>query len=103
MFQNFIAEKALGYQQAVAGTFDAAKTLAAAGITIPQGTALVYISCEAQAIRWRDDGSAPTAAIGMPLAVGVERAYTARNIASMQIISAVAGAIVNFTFYGNSN
>lgn len=100
MNPNFIAEKSLGYAQAPAGTFVTAKTLAVAGIAIPAGASLCVISCEAQAIRWRDDGTAPTTAVGMPLAVATELRYTARNLASMQIIEQVAGAIVNFNFYG---
>jgi hypothetical protein len=102
MQQNFIAEKPLGYAQAAAGTFDTAKTLAVAGITVPDGTALILIVAEAQAIRWRDDGIAPTTTVGQPLAVSTELRYTARGSRALQIISQAAGAIVNFVFYGQA-
>ena len=100
MQSGYQALKALGYAQAAAGTFDTAKTLATASISIPAGTALVYIKCEAQAIRMRDDGTAPTAGVGYPLAVATEFVYTAAQLSQLQIISQVAGAIVNFWFYG---
>lgn len=94
------AESPLGYFQAAAGTFDTAKTLAAAGITIPAGTALVMIQTEAQAIRWRDDGTNPTAAVGYPLPVAAELRYTSRSPSALRIIAQTAGAILNFAFYG---
>lgn len=100
MQAGFQAYKALGYQQAAAGTFDTAKTLATAGITIPPGAALVYIKCEAQAVRMRDDGTAPTTTVGYPLAVGTDFVYTAAQLPQLQIISQVIGAVLNFWFYG---
>lgn len=100
MQAGFQAYRALGYQQAAAGVFDTAKALATAGITIPAGAALVYIKCEAQAIRMRDDGTAPTAGVGYPLAVATEFVYTAAQLSQLQIIAQVAGAVLNFWFYG---
>lgn len=99
MFQNFVAERTLGYQQLAAGSIDAANGFA----SVPDGTSMILIQCEAQAIRWRDDGVNPTAAIGQPLAVGVLFTYTGRNAKQLKFISQVAGAILNATFYANGN
>ncbi len=99
MFQNFIAERTLGYQQLAAGSIDAAAGFA----SVPDGTSMVVIQCEAQAIRYRDDGVLPTATVGQPLAVGVQLVYTSRNVKQLRFISQVAGAIVNATFYANGN
>lgn len=85
--------RTLGYVQVAV---DAAVGLGA----IPTGTTLIQVVPEAQAVRWRDDGVAPTAAVGMPLAVGVTHLYTGAQMASLQYISQVAGAKVNATFYG---
>jgi len=84
----------LGYQQATVNT--------ATGLTLPSNTTPAYalITIEAQAVRWRDDGTAPTAAVGMPLAVGATLKYDANNINSLQFIGQVAGAIINVTYYG---
>lgn len=101
MMQGFVAEKSLGYFQAAAGAVDAAVTLASlAGGSIPAGATKVVITVGAQAVRWRDDGTAPTAAIGMPLAVGATLVYEYRDLASIRVISQVAGAILDMTFYG---
>lgn len=103
MQMGFIAERPLGYGQFAAGGVDAStllSTITVNGVVgIPEGTALVVIVCTAQAVRWRDDGTAPTAAVGQPLAAGVEMRYTARGLRNLRFISQVAGAILDCTFY----
>jgi hypothetical protein len=99
MMQSFRAEKALGYQQLTAGSIDASAGFA----SVPDGTVMIVFQAEAQAIRWRDDGTAPTVAIGQPLAVGQSYVYTARNGKQLRFISQVAGAILNATFYGQDS
>lgn len=61
------------------------------------------IIAETQAIRWRDDGTAPTAAIsgGMPLAVGTPMEYDG-EINKFQFISQAGTATVNVTLYNAS-
>ncbi len=49
-------------------------------------------------IRWRDDGTAPTAAIGYPLKVGSELAYDGDPLA-FQMISVGAATNVDVTLY----
>lgn len=65
----------------------------------PAGTSLIVIQCETQAIRWRDDGVDPTAAIGQPLAAGLEMQYTGSFVAFRYIQQAVS-AVVNICYYG---
>ena len=60
---------------------------------------LVVINAEAFGLRWRDDGTAPTAAVGMLIPAGGTFEYTG-NISALQIINAAAGAIANLAFYG---
>lgn len=92
MQANIRASRALGYQQLAAlGT--------AVGLTIPEGTSMVVIVAETQAVRWRDDGVDPTAAVGMPLAVGVEFIYTAGNLPSLKFIEQTASAKLNVSYY----
>lgn len=95
MQQSFMAEKALGYQQL---TVDATTSQA---LTIPAGTTLILISPEAQAIRYRDDGTNPTATVGYPTPVGAELRYSGQNKPAIKIIGQVASAIVNVMYYGN--
>lgn len=100
MSPGYKALKSLGYVQ-ITGP-DAATTIASAfpGGVIPLGTVMLQIIVATQAIRWRDDGTAPTAAIGYPLATGVEMKYEAADFPRLTVISQVAGAIVNVVAYG---
>lgn len=82
---------ALGYQQIT--SMDTA-----VGLTVPAGATSAVITAEAQAIRWRDDGTAPTATVGMPVAVNVPFNYSG-PLANMKVISQTAGAKLNVAYY----
>jgi hypothetical protein len=89
----------LGYQQ-ITSLSSATK------LTVPQkdlgGLAgsprIAIITPEAQAVRWRDDGVAPTASVGMPLAAGVTLQYDG-DINQIQFIEQTGGAKLNITYY----
>lgn len=79
----------------------------AAGLTIPTGVDgqkpnRAVIHCEAQAVRWRDDGSDPSATVGMRLLVGAELVYDG-DLAKIKFIEEVAGAKINVSYYINTN
>lgn len=93
MQSNYRAERPLGYQQL---TVDATT---AQPLTVPAGTALVLISPETQAIRYRDDGTNPTAAVGYPVPVGAELRYSGSSVSAIKIIGQVASAVVNVMYY----
>jgi hypothetical protein len=57
------ANTPLGYQQITSLS-------SATALTVPTGATVAVIIPETQAIRWRDDGTNPTASVGMPLASG---------------------------------
>jgi hypothetical protein len=83
-----------GYQQLTVTT--------AQSLTIPPACngapSLAVITPEAQAVRYRDDGTAPTANVGMPLAVGATIQYEG-TISALQFIAQTSGGIVNVLFY----
>jgi hypothetical protein len=81
----------LGYQQIT--DLDPAVSL-----TVPVGATKALIVCTAQAVRWRDDGTAPTAAIGIPLAVNTALEYDGR-LNAIQFFEQVAGAVLNISYY----
>lgn len=81
----------LGYQQLTSLS-------AATVLTVPTGATRVVITCEAQAVRYRDDGTAPTATVGMPLAVGTALVYDA-TVSALQIIEQTSGAKCNMLYY----
>lgn len=100
MYQNFVADKDLGYVKS--GLVDSATTIASLfpGGVLPRGTALITVIPEVQAVRWRSDGTAPTATVGYPLAVGAELRYTAAQASQLSFISQTAGALLNVYAFG---
>lgn len=80
-----------GYQQIAA--FSTAQKL-----TVPAGAVCAVLSCATQAIRWRDDGTAPTASIGMPLATGTMLEY-AGNLGAFQAIPQTSSATLDVVYY----
>ena len=93
------AEKVLGYAQLV-GVAVSTGFAAINGGSIPDGTEFVEVTVSDQVVRWRGDGVAPTAAIGMPLPVGATRFFTQQQLAAVRFIEQDAGAELNCTFYG---
>ena len=89
----------LGYQQIT-------DLSSAVSLTVPQkdlsglaGTPrIAIITPEGQGVRWRDDGVAPTASVGMPLAAGVTLQYDG-DLSQIQFIQQSATAKLNITYY----
>jgi hypothetical protein len=93
---NLMGLKALGYTQVTVLT-------SAVGVgTIPAGTENVLLQAETQDVRYRDDGTPPTAAIGMILAAKTMYSFTVAEIARMSFIESAATAKLNISFYGRS-
>lgn len=71
----------------------------AAGISnIPDNARVALISAEAQAVRWRDDGTNPTASVGMVIAAGADMVYTG-DFSAIKFIEVSVSAKVNVSFY----
>ncbi len=75
-----------------------ASLAAAAGLTVPAGAKRALITPEAQAVRWRDDGTNPTGAVGMTLAVGATLDYRG-DLAAIKFIESAASAKLNVSYY----
>jgi len=101
---------ARGHTQTIAGqrliptvycqltSIDASVLLSSCAGGIPTNSVYAFITAEAQAIRYRDDGTAPTATVGQPLAVGVQLLYGG-TLSALQVISQTSGAKLNVLFY----
>ena len=70
----------------------------ATGVNAPKEAKAAIIQAETQNIRWRDDGTAPTASVGMQLASGSSFLFTG-NLQALQIIEETASAKANISFY----
>lgn len=84
--------KPLGYVQQT--SLSSAVALA----SVPDGAVIVHLQAEAQDIRWRDDGTNPTATVGMVLKVGETMIYMG-NFDALKFIEATASAKLNATYY----
>lgn len=97
MQTNFRYDKPLGYFQYSLSTVQTLATIC--GGSIPAGTAGVLIQSETNGIRWRDDGTDPTASVGYPLAVGSELLYQG-NVSALHLVSQSGTATVNVVCFG---
>lgn len=78
----------------------------AVGLTVPATDKLgrvgsptvAYIRCEGQSVRWRDDGTAPSATVGMPLNVGDVLEYDG-DLKSIKFIEETGSAKLNVSYY----
>lgn len=75
----------------------------AVGLTVPAGTRLVLIQAEDQNVRWRDDGTDPTASVGMVITSDSLLVYTGAGEVSpfeaIRFIQETASAKLNVSYY----
>ena len=81
----------LGYQQITSLS-------ASTGLTVPSGATLALIVPETQNVRWRDDGTAPTSSVGMPIFVGASLSYDG-DLNRIRFIEQTASAVLNVSYY----
>lgn len=72
-----------------------------ANCTVPAAARQFYAVAETAAVRWRDDGSAPTSTVGMPLPTGTQLTYTGLTsaIAAWEVIAQSGTATIDVSFY----
>jgi hypothetical protein len=66
--------------------------------SVPTGAKLATVTPEVQPVRYRDDGTAPTASIGPLLYPGLVWSYSG-PLASIQFIQTAASATIDVCFY----
>lgn len=82
----------LGYQQIT-------DLSASVGLTVPVGSTLAVIQAESQNVRWRDDGTDPTATVGMRLEPGDLFFYTG-SLSGIKFIEEAASGKLNISYFG---
>jgi len=85
--------KPLGYQQVTSLSSATALTL-----TNYAHATLVLIQAESQNVRWRDDGTNPTASVGMEIFAGDSYWYNG-DLTAIKFIEEAASAKLNLVFY----
>lgn len=84
------------YYQIANATLASATTLSTA-VTVPTAARYVHIQVEGQNVRWRNDDTAPTAAVGNLIYAGGELTYPLQE-GDIQLIRCASGATVNVWF-----
>ena len=59
---------------------------------------MAVIQCTGQNVRWRDDGTAPTASVGMTLVVG-DTLYYDGDLNAIRFIEVTTTAVLNVSYY----
>jgi hypothetical protein len=80
-----------GYEQIPCNT--------AQSLTVPNNARWAIFKAEAQTVRIRDDGTDPTATVGLPLGTSDSLFYSG-NLSGVRVIAATAGGILNVLYYG---
>ena len=96
--ERLVAEKnliPLGYKK-ITG-LSVVKTLAD-GAAIPASACYALLYVETQDVRWRDDGTNPTATDGVKLVKDKEFMYKG-NLAAIKFLELAASAVLHVTFY----
>lgn len=81
-----------GYQQITALS-------GAQSLTVPAGATFAVISAEGANVRWRDDGTAPTASVGMLIYYGQPAVTFSGDLSVLQFIQTATGGILNVSYY----
>jgi len=87
-----------------AGTYQlsASNTASSASATsggIPPGATMAYLDAETAAVRFRDDGGAPTASVGSLIATGNPGIFYTGTLSALQFIAATGSPLLNVSFY----
>jgi hypothetical protein len=67
--------------------------------SIPSGAIYAVVVCTGQTVNWRDDGTAPTASVGMPLGVANSIIFAEKPLSTVQLIQTAATATCNVSYY----
>jgi len=88
---NYEKRKPMGCEQLTGLT-------AAVPTAPPTGARGAIITCSGQPVRWRDDGVAPSATVGVYLAIGTILDYQG-NLHALQFFQTAATAVVDISYY----
>src|SRR5262252_4861460 len=98
----FLKATPCGYTQIGSGALVSAQnvTVLSAGTGVALRNAnFAVITAESQSLRWRDDGTAPTASVGNLIVTGTAPFEYFGNLSGLQLIGAAGGAIANISQY----
>ena len=68
-------------------------------LTVPAGARYAVIQCTGQPVRYRDDGTAPTATIGSRILTTSDGLWYTAKLARLRFIEESATAVLNVSYY----
>lgn len=86
----------LGYQQITSLS-------SATALTVPSGASIAVLQAETQNVRIRDDGTNPTASVGMIISTTAEPFVYRGDLGRIKAIQVSASAKLNISYYGVSH
>lgn len=89
-----------GYISAGAGQYGLT-VASATSLTVPAGAEIAEICVETAAVRYRDDGIAPTSSVGIPAASGACFQYGG-PLNKIQFITQTSGSTIDVSYYKTS-
>ena len=90
----------MGYQQIAA--FSTVQSLTVPTVTLNGATiypTMALIRCETNNVRWRDDGTAPTASVGQLILPADEYIMYVGPLGALQFIPVTGSATLDVTYY----
>jgi hypothetical protein len=88
----------LGYQQISAATLAASTALTLPTLTAGRSLGYVMIQANGGIVRWRDDGTAPTASVGMSIPDGGELNYVG-DFKAIRFILSTSAPVLDVSYY----
>jgi hypothetical protein len=88
-----------GLRAAPAGYEQIASLATATGLTVPTGATMAVIRASGANVRYRDDGTAPTADLGMPLLTTDPPLLYASALAALSFIQETDSAVLDVLYY----
>lgn len=80
--------------------FQAITSLSTAqSLTVPAGATHALVHTETNAVRWRDDGTAPTSSVGMYLNTTDQPLLYSGNLNAIQFIAATGTPTIGVSYY----
>ncbi len=88
-----------GQRECIASGFQQITSLSSAtALTVPAGASLTIIQAEDQSVRWRDDGTNPTASVGHIITANSVFVYTGEP-SKLKFIEVTPSAKLNVSYY----
>lgn len=97
---SFSAAATAPYQAtAVASSQMGLEVVTATSLTVPATATFALINVEGTNVRWRDDGTAPTASVGFVMYAGAIPQMFSGDLAAVKFIQTAATATINVAYY----